>query len=387
MRILQVSPYWAPAWGYGGPPRVMHAFAAGLVERGHDVTVHTTDVLDGDGRSGPSREVMDGVAVRRFRNLSNSLAWQRKKYFPPALVASTLLEARRFDIVHVTDARTVPTVSGFLGALVGRSALCLSAHGSLPASQGLRGLVKRAYDTVLVRPMVARSSLLLAQTDHEAALYASFGGAEQHIHLLPLPLPPLGQSADQGAFRRRIGVSDDVRMILFLGRLSPLKGVDLLLDAVGSILNKSTIVVLVGRDDGHLAHLRRRFAPLFADGRVRFVGPVYGSERFQAYADADVFCLTPTHWEETSVAALEAASCGTPVVVTEQADMPGLQAASGGFVVPASAARIRSAVERALDDHLMGARAAEHVRTVHDVDRIVDRLEALMRNEVDRRAI
>ena len=46
VKILQVTPYFAPAWAYGGPPRVMHDYAAGLVARGHAVDVFTTDVLD-----------------------------------------------------------------------------------------------------------------------------------------------------------------------------------------------------------------------------------------------------------------------------------------------------------------------------------------------------
>ena len=94
------------------------------------------------------------------------------------------------------------------------------------------------------------------------------------------------------------------------------------------------MLAVVGRDDGQLDELRSRFAPLFAAGAVRFAGPLYGSDRFAAYGDADVFCLTPRHWEETSVAALEAAACGTPVVVTEQSEIPGLGASGGGFVVP-----------------------------------------------------
>src|SRR3954468_3525666 len=89
LRVLQVTSYYAPAWAYGGPPRVMTDFAAGLVARGNDVTVFTTDVFDGERRATPRRETLDGVRVRRFPNVSNSLAWGSKKYLPPGLVAET----------------------------------------------------------------------------------------------------------------------------------------------------------------------------------------------------------------------------------------------------------------------------------------------------------
>jgi glycosyltransferase involved in cell wall biosynthesis len=111
---------------------------------------------------------------------------------------------------------------------------------------------------------------------------------------------------------------------------------------------------------------------------VRFLGPLYGDERFEAYVDADVFCLTPRHWEETSVASLEAAACGTPVVVTEQAELPGLAPETGGFVVSLDPPAVRAAVEAALDDRGMGERARRHVLAQHGRDAVVDQLESYL---------
>ena len=104
---------------------------------------------------------------------------------------------------------------------------------------------------------------------------------------------------------------------------------------------------------------------LVETGAIRFVGPLYGRDRFAAYADADVFCLTPRHWEETSVAALEAAALGTAVVVTEQTDIPGIATSGGGFVVKLDPAAIRCAVVAALESPRMGELASAHVRGQH----------------------
>ena len=385
MRVLQVTPYYAPAWAYGGPPRVMTELAVGLAARAHKVTVLTTDVLDEERRAGPRHEVLDGVSVTRYPNLSNSLAWRTKKYLPPGLLPGLLREAARHDVIHVTDTRTFVTASSFLTSASRRTPLCLSAHGSLPASTGLRGAVKRAYDAVLVRPMLARSPLLLAQTAHEASLYERFGGRPDAIRLLPLPLPPLAVVLD-GAdawFRDLLGIGPEPRILLFLGRINRLKGLDLLIEAVEPLLGDDAVLAVVGRDDGQLDEIGERFAPLFADARVRFVGPLYGDDRFQAYAAADVFCLTPPHWEETSVAALEAAACGTAIVVSEQTDIPGLAESGGGFVVPLDREAIRAAVADALENaDAMGARAREHVLAQHGADGVVARFEGYLEDVV-----
>ncbi len=385
MRILQVTPYFSPAWAYGGPPRVMTDFAVGLAARGHDVTVLTTDVLDETRRATPRDETIEGVSVTRYPNISNSLAWGSKKYLPRGLVSRLAREAGRYDLVHVTDTRTFLTASAFLATTARHVPLCLSAHGSLPGSSGLRGAVKSVYDAALVRPMLRRSPLLLAQTDHEARLYRSFGGRESAIRLLPLPLPPIAgdRAGAVDGFRTLLGVDASVRILLFLGRINRLKGLDILIEATQRLLGKDVVLAVVGRDDGQLGEITGRFAPLFADGRVRFVGPLYGDDRFAAYAAADVFCLTPPHWEETSVAALEAAACGTAVVVTEQTDIPGIAQAGGGFVVPLARNDIHDAVATALSrSGEMGALARDHVNRQHGRDAVLSRLEGYFESVV-----
>ena len=378
MRLLQVTPYFAPAWAYGGPPRVMHDLAVGLAARGHRVDVLTTDVLDADHRAEPDHERMSGVSVRRLPNLSNSLAWRKKKYLPRGLVRTLAAEAGDYDAIHVTDVRTYLTASAFLAATARRTPLVISAHGSLPGSAGVRGAVKRAYDLALVRPMLRRASLLLAQTGHEAELYVLFGGRREAVRQLPLPLPPIEVDLDgiRGSFRRALGIDAETALLLFLGRINWLKGLDLLVEAVEPLLVSDTVLAVVGRDDGELASIRARFGEHLAAGRIRLAGALYGDDRFAAYVDADVFCLTPRHWEETSVAALEAAACGTAIVVTEQSEIPGLAESGGGFVVRLEPESIRVAVARALADPAKtGAKAREHVLAHHRTQYVVETLE------------
>jgi glycosyltransferase involved in cell wall biosynthesis len=375
VRILQVTPYFAPAWAYGGPPRVMTDYAVGLAALGHEVDVYTTDALDAEHRAAPSMEMIDGVQVRRFRNASNRLAWTTKKYLPIALPAALARTAGNYDAVHVTDTRTFLTASAHLASVARHVPLVLSAHGSLGRSEGLRRVVKGIYDEAFVRPMLARSPLLLAQTSHEAAMYEELGGRPDATRLLPLPLPPIAVPSKPGAFRASIGVPADERLLLFVGRIVHHKGLDLLIEAVQPLLGAGMTLAVVGRDDGQLPELRRRFADLFADGRVRFAGPLYGDDRFGAYADADVFCLTPPHWEETSVASLEAAATGTPVVLSRQAELPGIEEAGGGFMVSLDPVSIRKAVRRALECRdEMGLRARNHVLAQHDSTAVVARL-------------
>ena len=343
----------------------MFDLARGLVERGHEVTAFTTDVLDGEHRARPRREAIDGIKVERFPNLSNGLAWRAKKYLPPGLVVATARRVREFDVVHATDVRTIATAAAYLASRRAGVPFCLSAHGSLPGSSGVRGLIKRAYDDVLVQPMLASAALLFAQTRHEAELYLQAGAHGQRVRTLPLPidLASIPDSPARGFLRERLQIDARVPVVLFLGRIHGLKGLDLLVDALEPMLAAgAAVLVVAGRDDGALETIASQHAGLLASGALSFVVPIYGEDRFRAYADADVFCLTPRHWEETSLASLEAAAVGTPVVVSQQAEIPGLPA------VPLEPDAVRAAVRDALAQPDAGGR----------VRRVATRLEGYL---------
>ncbi len=149
-----------------------------------------------------------------------------------------------------------------------------------------------------------------------------------------------------------------------------MKGLDILIGAVEPLLDQGVTLAIVGRDDGQLEELRRRFASRFTDSTVRFAGPLYGDARFEAYVDADVFCLTPPHWEETSLAALEAAASGTAVVLAEQTEIPGISRSRRRALSSRFQPR-RFATQSSRCSPTQKRSAAErrrHVREQHDTD-------------------
>src|SRR5262245_46498926 len=106
LKILHVTPYYAPAYAYGGVVRAVEGMAMAMARRGHQVTVLTTDALDPTARyTGPMDEQRDGVRVLRARNLIPR--GQTNLSTPNTMqpIAHDLLPAA--DIVHCHEFRTV----------------------------------------------------------------------------------------------------------------------------------------------------------------------------------------------------------------------------------------------------------------------------------------
>jgi glycosyltransferase involved in cell wall biosynthesis len=385
MRILQLVAYYPPAWGYGGPPRVMYSLARALVGRGHAVTVYTTDAWD-ETRRVPERERdLDGVRVVSFPNLSNSLAWRRKTFWPVGLIPRLRASAHEFDVAHISAVRSL-LHARLHRTLRRRLPYVIDAHGAMPRPAGWRRFPALAWDPLILRPFLRDAAVLLAQTPHEGDLYRAHL-PDGRIEQLPLPLDlhELDRHRPAGTLRTRLGIGPDTLLMLFLGRIERRKGVDFLVRGFAEFARRATVdarLALVGRDAGALAEVLAVIAALGLNGKATFVGPMYDEARLAAYADADVFVLTPPYWEETSLAALEAAASGVPCVMTPQAEIPGLATAGGCLTVPfgdvpalATALERLAAPERRREH---GMAAAAHVRSTFAAEAVAARFEAIV---------
>ncbi|MDQ3809971.1 MAG: glycosyltransferase family 4 protein, partial [Chloroflexota bacterium] len=185
--------------------------------------------------------------------------------------------------------------------------------------------------------------------------------------------------SEAAAFRARLGIEPAEILVLFLGRIHAYKGLDALIRAFGQVQSRdrNLRLVIAGRDDGYLSTAQNLARQVVPAGRVIFSGPLYGNDRFDAYHAADLFAITPSHFEQTSLAALEAASCGTPILVTQQAAIPGLDAAGGGCTTMYDASAVAGALQRLLNSDMpaMGARARALVRERFSLDRVTRDLE------------
>src|SRR2546426_6331197 len=131
MRILQVAPYFAPAYSYGGPPETVHKLCEALANRGHEVTVLTTDALSSSGRQKIRRKT-DGLDIHYLRNLSNYLAWNHQLFLPIGTRRFLRKKMKDFDVVHVHMYRTYQNVLVHGAHSACRTPYVFSAHGSLP---------------------------------------------------------------------------------------------------------------------------------------------------------------------------------------------------------------------------------------------------------------
>lgn len=383
MKILLCALYYAPAWAYGGPPKMASDLGRHLARRGHEVTVCTTDAFDAHARLPVGTTEIEGVRVVRFRNASNSLAWRLKIFLPIGMHQWLDENAHAFDIVHLFDARTMLNAWAAHAATAAHVPFVLSVWGSLPRGDGWRAIIKARYDNRYAKMLLGGAAALLAQNDHEAELYKSYGAKPGRIVLWPLGVDPdeFGSLPARGQLRERLGIKSDAPMALFVGRINILKGLHPLIRAFARADVTRAHLVIVGRDDGYLSAAKTIARNEGVAQRVHFPGPLYGSDVAVAYVDCDLFCITPTHYEETSLASLCAAACGRPILINDRCGLPWLDEFDAGICVRHDEAVIAQAMHLLLTDDSrrtrMGLNARRMVEERFFVPRIVDQLEKI----------
>ncbi len=167
--------------------------------------------------------------------------------------------------------------------------------------------------------IIAGADAVVAATEQEKSLLARLYGAPAHrVAVIPCGVDlRLFRPRDPRLARRRLALPPDKRLILYVGRLDPLKGLDLLLRALARLEDRGNVeLVVVGGDRRPTAERRRLESlarELGLEGTVRFVGPVAHAQ-LPWYFSAAAVTVVPSYHESFGLVALESLACGTPVI-------------------------------------------------------------------------
>ena len=378
MQILHVIDSLRPR--RGGPPIVAASLAAAQAALGHEV--HLLSYAHEDA---PEIEDAEPLAAQipgfsAVRHLRLPLPSHAERLLSRDLRAELRKIVSRLDIAHLHRMwePLIPAASAEL-----RSAAVpyvLSPHGMLhPWSLAQSALKKRVALALFYRRVLGGAAALHALNEQEK-LHLESLGLGPPVRIVPNGVWLSEQAeADEGFFARAHPRLGGHPYILFLGRLHHKKGPDILIDAFALLHQRLPQVrlVIAGDDSGARAEIERRIAAAGLEEHALLVGPIYGSEKRAALAEAACFCL-PSRQEGFPIAVLEAMAAGLPAIISRECYMPDVEAQQAGLVVELDAPSFAGALERPLrDDALrrrMGANARELVERAYTWPKIAQQM-------------
>ena len=368
MKVLHVISTIDPDWG--GPPVVATRLAAAQAAQGLEVTLMSYDgeaarrswANDQGMLKGGDRVRM--VYVPTGGRLEGLFGGNARR------VARTLMPDH--DVLHIHGVwETILRVTAEEAARQGTPYL-FTAHGMLGENHlKTKGLKKRIAIALKYRRLFNNAAALHMGNDVEAELSKVLGLAP------PMLVCPNGISFEEieplperGTFRSKFPQIGARPFILFLSRLHEVKGLDFLADAfkIFCETDESTDLVVAGPDGGMQQRFEDSISAHGLQSRVHVVGPLYGRDKFAAFADAACFCL-PSRQEGFAIVLNETLACSLPMVITEGCNRPDIVEADAGAMVPLDASAIATALSDLMSDPERRARMGANGRR-HAADKL-----------------
>jgi len=368
MKILQVTPAYEPAFELGGVVRSAGQLCRGLARLGHEVTVFTTEA-GLRGKAGlPLNEPVEvgGVLVWYFRH---EFTWRQRFAFSRRLGAALREGVHDFDLVHITSMWWYPEIPASREARrQGVPYVIGTTGGFIDLSLATTVWKKWFYLKLVEDPVLKHASAIrfTASLERERSEYLQRFPAPSFIVPNGFQGDEFAALPERGAACQEFQVDEETPKILYLGRLDPRKGLEVVVRALARVVRRlsKALLMLAGPDFGVEDSLRDEVNRLGLAAHVRFLGYVPPGRRNALLRTADVLVLAARPGENFGNAAVEAMFAGVPVLLSDQVGICREVAADGaGLVAPLQEEAIAAALLEMLTDPAKRARMGERAAT------------------------
>ena len=388
MKILHVVPSFAPCFAHGGVVNASYQIAKKQVKNGHDVTVYTTDSCNDRLKFEDNYNVdVDGIKVFYFKNLSNTFKNKATIDTPVSSIRYLKKTISDFDIIHIHEHRHSLAIAAHRYAKKNNIPYVLQAHGSvLPFFQ--KEKMKEVFDKIWGFDILHDASRVFALTEVEKDQYLKMGVKNENIEIVPLAinLEEYSNLPSKGNFKSKYGISKNDKLILFLGRIHEIKGLDLLIKSFSHVSNGNVKLAIVGGDYGFKGQLEKLIKDYNLDSKVMFPGILTGKDKIEALVDCDIFVM-PSRYESFTTSGLEAMACSKPLILTKNNHIQSWVKDNVGIVCEFSENNLAECLEQLLDDDELcsrfGKSGRELVENRYNWDKVSLEIEKIYDNCID----
>ena len=374
MKILHVAHFFYPCLSAGGVVNASYQIAS-KQGKDDDVKVISSDSCKERLKfpNGRYDVDVDGIKVDYFKNLSNGFKLKTMLDTPLAAPFKIRKDIKDYNIVHIHEHRQTLAIIASYFARKNNIPYIVQAHGSVLPFFQKEGL-KNLFDKVFGFKILHNASCVFALTEVEKEQYLKMGVDEDKIEIVPLGinLEEYDNLPAYGKFRSKFNIGENDKLILFVGRIHEIKGLDLLLDAFNDLIvqsneknsleNKdcsSIKLAIVGPDDGYLVKLEEKVKEYSLEENVIITGPLYKEEKQEALVDCDLFVM-PSKYESFTTSGLEAMACSKPLVLTKNNHIHDWVDGNVGLACEDNKDSLREAIEKVLFDEELSQIFAEN---------------------------
>jgi len=322
LKLAFVIPVFLPARGFGGPLHHLHAIAKIFQKKGHSVVIYTSSIANPSDLSEtlPEKGYIDGILVKRYPVVCKIAGY----WITPSMF--TDLERDEYDILHAHSARSFQCDLASLVSKLKHIPFIVTAHGSIGSpldfDRGLRLQTLNIAHNVIAKRVFKIADKVIALNRFEKQHFLQIGVDANKIAIIPNGV--LLEEFKRNYYNFKEKHEIEGKMVVFVGRLDRVKGLDTLIEAFHLVKRQNfhdVKLVLVGEDWGFKKRLLELCTRYNMSTDVLFIDHPTREDIISAYQASEMFVL-PSNYETFSIAMLEAFACAKPVVATTVGGIP-----------------------------------------------------------------
>jgi glycosyltransferase involved in cell wall biosynthesis len=385
LKILQVVPYFPPAYAFGGPVIVSYQISKELVRRNNQITIYSSDAKDMKTRICLSdQKISDSMQVYYFRIISMKIVEWLNLFITPGLFIRGNKEIKNFDLIHLHEYYTFQNIIISYLADKFNIPYVVQTHGSL-TMVGAHKKWKWLYNACFGFRILKNASKIIALNKMEAQQCNSMGILDNKIVIIPngLDLSQYANLSPKNSFKNKYNITNHQKIILYLGRIHKTKGIDLLIKAFAYLFHEmkyfNALLVIAGPDDGYLNEARSLVSSLGVSDLVLFTGFINNQDKISVLVDSDVF-VTPSFYG-FPITFLEACATGTPIITTNFGDKLEWIDGQVGYVTTFSHNELAKAIYAVISNDELREKFSKNcitiVRSKFSLENVVTQLEEI----------
>lgn len=358
MNILIVIPYFTSV--YGGPAKVMRELSHSMARLGVTIDIVTTNANGLEKLNIPSGKWIeeDGYRVQYFE------CWHRNDaIISISLVRWLIKNIASYDAVHTNNVFAPLTLLTEWICQFHRISYVITPHGMLePWALSYKAAKKRLYYSWLEKPALQKAGAIHALTAIEAENLHQLGFKQTVVIPNGIRRQEFTVRSRADSFYHQFPETKEKSIILFLGRIDPKKGLDILARAFGNIHSEfpQAQLVVAGPDNiGFLPTVKQYFQEAGCLESVTFTGMLSGEIKQAALAAAQVY-VAPSYSEGFSMSVLEGMAAGLPCIITTECNFP--EAADVAYIVDVDSDAVADAMRQCLSDPQKARAMGEQAR-------------------------
>ena len=313
--------------------KILHSFILFSIEIGSGTSEFMYQICKAQAKAGLKPTILSG-SYAFDQELADTLSevdlhvektWLHKQGFSlmPGLILWCRKNLKQYDVVHMHAYRTFQNIVLYYYCRKYNIPYVIDAHGSVPYSTR-KIFIKKLFDKFIGKSLLENASVLLAESKKGVEEYKKntpdLSDHKLKIIYTSFDLEEFANLPERGVFRKLQGLSSETNIVMFVGRLHPIKGLDFLIKSFAKFVSNSpnSKLYLVGEDGGtgYKASLVNLVKEYQLKDLVVFPGFLAGDDKLSAIIDDSV--LVQCSWQEQGPRVpFDAVLLGTPIIVTK----------------------------------------------------------------------